>query len=434
MIYRQSNLDADQPEIEVFEEACKASTVGVHFEFAYESLFDLGFIEPSNPLYEEPEKKAPANNNHGGKKGGQGGGGGKPSGGKKGPGPKGGNQSQNKQGPKGKGQVQMLDEEELLIARMNEIASKVKEFGAIAKHLYISAFSTRIAEFQKIYYEIYFEQVHPVLKELCKNQEYREPYFHILISLFHSHPSTRNYYEILTDISLRMCENLEDNAPGDESNAVISRLLKSITHLQTANEPVYMQRCLTEVMIYLMDNQGFDIRLKMEAVGSISNLIRSEALQDYQEQVFNVLLDNCNLVSQVDETSSLLEFLMKKLNSEEINYIFDKVLEMNDRAILVWLRNLCAEGVKLKFSFDIFMKLHILTREFEGNESILAVVKKILAGGGESFGKEDIDEYDLEKFVRENTKQNIDTFCQLCSGEGFLFVLIIHFSLIAFLD
>ena len=199
-------------------------------------------------------------------------------------------------------------------------------------------------------------------KKLLECQPFPELRFQFYLfnrNLFDAEPQYRRHSEFLSELYINVGMNvIPSPAALDKLNVFMSALMnkefKSIpSHL------VEILEYLTQFILGL----GFDISLKLFSVKFYLQLAKEERFHQALQNIYPLLIENINLLSQFPETQSLLVEVLKVIPEERFEELLEDVLNYLNNSKRISLQSILLSGRNFTLSFEDYVKLRILAAE-----------------------------------------------------------------------
>ena len=378
----------DETNIEEFETEMKTSTfLKDKLEKMNEILINLGFKYIKLEFIEEDEE-----DKHSNKK-------------QKKPAKKIGKDAKKSQSQKKKAEI--FDEEELMKFKMRELKEKMIVF-----YNKVTPFF-RIQVLNENGKKIFFEKCYNLLFELSSDRELRGNFIDILFNLLESQKICKRFSYVIIEIIVKM---IDKDIPSDKENERIIKFLEFLSIDVTANNDINFVNLFKKILFYIITKKEFDSDIKAKSIHCLNKLIKFDNFSQFRNELFMKIIEYINFLSHFEESGKILNFLVLHLEQPEkkFEFMFEDILNINETAQQIILDSLLSsEEIKIIFTFEIIAKLKIISYECSPaiQQSALKIYQK-----SAKINEQEVQNFEMYKFVTSNTKENIDIFCKISYG------------------
>ena len=287
-------------------------------------------------------------------------------------------------------ELRMLDEKELKEQIFNKHFERmVRYYKCLTAVLASGTDNYKVQEFIGGYYKSLLQ---------CQSLRQLRFQFHLLNrSLFNSWAPFRKLSEFLSDSFLNMGTNTVPSSKSINKLTVFMKMVLIGTFKDIPPHFIKIFECMTEYIL----KESFDGILKLLSVKFYLLLGEQEGAQPFLRNIYPLLIKNINLISQFDETLTLLVEVLDTIEKGQFSKLLDDILNYLPVARKVALLGITKSHQKYCVSFEEYLKLRILESEdTEASEYARELIKGIT-----SFTPQEKVEIDTTEFVSKHSKE-----------------------------
>ena len=308
--------------------------------------------------------------------------------------------------------VEVLDEEEIAKLLLEQLYQKIWSYHEKVS-LIFKVFAGRI-QGNPAGLSLYFQYLYPGLVSICNTrQDFRGGFLDILHVFYGNDPKLKKFRLVLAEILIK---KLDLESPGEEYHDDLMKILNYLPSYFIENEHKESLDFWEELMRFLLRNKEFDLKAKNLALSFLFLLAKLPSLEAKTELIYEEIINNINALANFEDLLlNFLNFLLPKLPKKALKMMFENILDVSDRAketclksVLFYLSSNNQNSIEI--NFEIIMKIRIMQLNSMSDKSLC---EKLLSLINYQDKPEDIANFEIIDFLRNNSKESLDDFCQI---------------------